>query len=193
LGRIIAAYCWAHARRKYIEAGETDKERSQIATAFIQRLYAIEREIKGISPRRKKRVRRSRATKILNRFKTWLDQEIQKVLPKSPIGQAIQYTRGHWEGLLTYTKNGAVEIDSNRVERSIRGMKLGSKNWLFYGSEDGGRWGAALYSIIETCKLHRINPEAYLKDVLVRISTTPQSQIQTLMPRLWQPLSPNTS
>jgi transposase len=193
LDRIIAAYCWAHARRKYIEAQETDKERSRIALAFIQKLYAVEREIKGIAPKRKKRVRRSRATKILNRFKTWLDQEIQKVLPKSPIGQAIQYTRGHWEGLLTYTKNGAVEIDSNRVERSIRGIKVGLHNWLFFGSEDGGKWGAVLYSLIETCKLHRINPEAYLKDVLVRISTTPQSQIHTLMPRLWQPLPPNTS
>jgi transposase len=187
LDRIIAAYCWAHARRKYIEAEETDKERSQIALAFIGRLYAIEREIKGISPKRKKRVRRSRATKILMRFKEWLDREIQNVLPKSPIGQAIQYTRGHWEGLLTYTKNGAVEIDSNRVERSIRGWKLGSKNWLFLGSEDGGKWGAVLFSIMETCKLHRINPEAYFRDVLVRISTTPQSQIHTLMPRLWRP------
>jgi hypothetical protein len=117
-----------------------------------------------------------------------LDQEIQKVLPKSPIGQAIQYTRGHWEGLLTYTKDGAVEIDSNRVERSIRGWKLGSKNWLFLGSEDGGRWGAVIFSIIETCKLHRINPEEYLEDVLVRISTTPQRQIETLMPRCWRPL-----
>ena len=161
--------------------------------AFIQKLYAVEREIKGISPKRKKRVRRSRSTKIPNRFKQWLDQEIKNVLPKSPIGQAIQYTRGHWEGLLTYTKNGAVEIDSNRVERSIRGIKVGLHNWLFFGSEDGGKWGAVLYSLIETCKLHRINPEAYLKDVLVRISTTPQSQIHTLMPRLWQPLPPNTS
>jgi transposase len=187
LDRIIAAYCWAHARRKYIDAEETDKERSQLALAFIGRLYAIEREIKGISPKRKKRVRQSRATKILERFKQWLDCEIQNVLPKSPIGQAIQYTRGHWVGLLTYTKNGAVEIDSNRVERSIRGWKLGSKNWLFLGSEDGGRWGAVLFSLIESCKIQGINPEAYLKDVLVRVSTTPQSQIETLMPRCWRP------
>jgi len=155
--------------------------------AFIQKLYAIEREIKEISPKRKKRVRRSRATKILSRFKTWLDEEIQKVLPKSPIGEAIQYARGHWEGLLTYTKNGAVEIDTNRVERSIRGWKLGLKNWLFLGSEDGGQWGAVLFSLIESCKIQGINPEAYLKDVLVRILTTPQSQIETLMPRCWRP------
>jgi transposase len=187
LDRIIAAFCWAHSRRRFIEAEETDKERSQIAFAFIQRLYAIEREIKGIAPKRKKRVRLSRATKILTRFKKWLDVEIQNVLPKSPIGQAIQYTRGHWEGLLTYTKNGAVEIDSNRVERSIRGWKLGLNNWLFLGSEDGGQWGAVLFSLIESCKLQGINPEAYLKDVLVRISTTPQSQIETLMPRNWRP------
>jgi transposase len=187
LDRIIAAYCWAHARRKYIEAEETDKERSQVALAFIQKLYAVEREIKGISPKRKKRVRRSRSTKILKRFKQWLDQEIQKVLPKSPIGQAIQYTRGHWEGLLTYTKDGAVEIDSNRVERSIRGWKLGLKNWLFLGSEDGGQWGAILFTFIESCKIQGINPEEYLKDVLVRIATTPQSQIETLMPRCWRP------
>jgi transposase len=190
LDRILAAYCWAHSRRKFHEAEETDKERSQRAVASIGRLYRIEREIHGQSPKRKKRVRRSRSTKILRRFKKWLDQEIKNVLPKSPIGQAIQYARGHWEGLLTYTKNGAVEIDTNRVERSIRGLKLGSKNWLFFGSEDGGTWGAVLYSLIETCKLRGINPEAYLKDVLVRISTTPQSQVDTLMPRLWHPPPP---
>lgn len=187
LGRIVAAYCWAHGRRRFIEAQETDKDRSQIALAFIGRLYAIEREIRRFSPKRKKRVRRSRAAKLLGRFKCWLDLEVKNVLPKSPIGQAIQYARGHWEGLLTYTKNGAVEIDSNRVERSIRGWKLGSKNWLFLGSEDGGQWGAVIFSVIESCKLHRINPVAYLKDVLVRVSTTPMSQIDSLMPRLWRP------
>jgi transposase len=187
LEKIIAAYCWAHSRRKLLEAGDTDAERSRIAVALIGQLYGIEREIKGQSPKRKKRVRRSRATRILRRLKTWLDREIQNVPPKSPMAQAIQYVRGHWDGLLTYTKNGAVEIDTNRVERSIRGWKLGSNNWLFLGSEDGGRWGAVIYSLIETCKLLGINPEAYLKDVLVRIGTTPQSQVDTLMPRLWRP------
>lgn len=187
LEKIIAAYCWAHSRRKLLEAGDTDAERSKIAIAFIGQLYGIEREIGGQSPKRKKRVRRSRATKVLRRFKKWLDLEIQNVLPKSPMGQAIQYVRGHWEGLLTYTKNGAVEIDTNRVERSIRGWKLGLKNWLFLGSEDGGRWGAVIYSLVETCKLLGVNPEAYLKDVLVRVGTTPMSQIDTLMPRLWRP------
>jgi len=190
---VVAAFCWAHARRRFVEAEETDKERSRTAVAYIRLLYEIEREIKGQHPKRKKRTRRSRAKRILKRFKKWLDEEIQGLLPKSPIGQAIQYTRGHWEGLLTYTRNGMVEIDSNRVERSIRGWKLGLKNWLFLGSEDGGRWGAVLFSFIETCKLHWINPEAYLEDVLVRISTTPMSQIDTLMPRKWKPPPPNTS
>ena len=184
---IAGAYCWAHSRRRFFDAKETDKERAEIALGFIGRLYDIEREINGISPKRKKRVRRHRSRKVLNRFKKWLDGEIQAVLPKSPIGKAIQYLRGHWKGFLTYAGNGSVEIDSNRVERSIRGWKLGAKNWLFLGSEDGGRWGALIFSLIETCKLHRINPEAYLKDVLVRISTTPVSQIQSLMPRCWRP------
>jgi transposase len=187
LEEVVAAYCWAHCRRKLLEAGDTDPARSKVAVALIGQLYGIERQIAGQSPKRKKRVRRSRATKILRRLKEWLDLEIQNVPPKSPMGQAIQYVRGHWEGLLTYTKNGTVEIDTNRVERSIRGWKLGLNNWLFLGSEDGGRWGAVIYSIVETCKLHGINPEVYLKDVLVRISTTPQSQIDTLMPRLWRP------
>lgn len=188
--RIIAAYCWAHARRKFIDAEGSDRERSQVAVAYIRRLYGIERAIAGQAPKRKKRVRRSRSAKILRRFKKWLDREIQNVLPKSPIGKAIQYARNHWDGLLTFTKNGAVEIDTNRVERSMRGWKLGSNNWLFLGSEDGGKWGAVIYSIIETCKLHGIDPEAYLADVLVRISTTPASQIATLMPRLWRPPPP---
>ena len=189
---IMAAYCMAHSRRKF-EALVTHKEQRQIALGFIGRLYGIERKINGISPKRKKRARRNQARKILRRFKAWLDHEIEAVLPKSPIGQAIQYTRGHWEGFLTYTKNGKVEIDSNRVERSIRGWKLGLKNWLFLGSEDGGRWGAVLFSLIESCKIRGINPEAYLKDVLVRVSITPVSQIETLMPRNWRPPPLNSS
>jgi transposase len=184
---VRAAYCWAHARRKFIEAAETDKERSRIATGWIGRLYDVEREIKGWHPKRKMRVRRSRSKKFLRPFRKWLDREIQKCLPKSPIGRAIQYTRKLWEGLETYTTNGRVEIDSNRVERSIRGVKLGAKNWLFFGSEDGGRWGTVIYSLTESCKIHGIDPEKYLKDVLVRVSTTPVSRIQTLMPRLWRP------
>jgi transposase len=187
LEEILAAYCWAHCRRKLLEAGDTDPERSKIAVTWIGQLYGIEREIAGQSPRRKKRVRRSRATKILRSLKKWLDREILKVSPKSPMAQAIQYVRGHWDGLLTYTKNGMVEIDTNRVERSIRGWKLGLNNWLFLGSEDGGQWGAVMFSLIESCKIQGINPEAYLKDVLVRISTTSESQVGTLMPRRWHP------
>src|SRR5579862_8046599 len=126
-------------------------------------------------------------TRILRRLKKWLDGEIQNVPPKGPMGQAIQYVRGHGDGLQTYTRNGAGEINTNRVERSIRGWKLGWNNRLYLGSEDGGRWGAVVYSLIETCELLGINPEAYLKDVLVLIGTTPESQIDTLIPRLWKP------
>ena len=146
LDTITGAFCWAHGRRRFVKAQETDKDRATIALGFIGRLYDIERDIKGISPKRKMRIRRQRAMKVLNRFKKWLDGEIQAVLPKSPIGDAIQYLRGHWKNFLTYTTNGAVEIDSNRVERSIRGWKLGLKNWLFSGSVDGGRWGAVIFS-----------------------------------------------
>jgi transposase len=118
--------------------GCTDPERSKMAVAMIGQLYGIEREISGQSPKRKKRVRRSRATNVLRRLKKWLDREILKVPPQSPMAQAIQYVRGHWDGLLTYTKNGAVEIDTNRVERSFRGWKLGSKNWLFWARKTEG-------------------------------------------------------
>lgn len=184
------ALCWAHARRKFFEAEDSDKERSKIAMARIRELYQVEEQVNGQHPKRKKRRRRGRTKRRLNSFKKWLDREINQVLPKSPMAMAIQYARGHWKELTHFVSDGMVEIDSNRVERSIRGVKLGSKNWLFFGSEDGGRWGAVMYSLMESCKLHGINPQAYLKDVLVRISSTPVSQIDSLMPSKWKPSVP---
>lgn len=188
-GKIREVACHAHNRRYYWKAQDTDKERSLWMLGQIGRLYGVEHEIvelklDGVD---KVRYRRDKAPPILAEIREWLEREVVRVLPKSPIGKAIQYSRGQWDALQVYLEDADLDIDNNEVERVLRGPAVGRGNWLFFGSEEGGKWGAAAYTLIESCKLNDVNPFEYLRDVLVRVSTTPMSAVATLMPRLWKP------
>ncbi len=124
----------------------------------------------------------------------WLDRESLKILPSSPIGEAIRYALGQWDALRRYAEHGAAAIDNNAIERAIRGIAITRKNFMFVGSEEGGRWAAVAYSLIESAKLNGIDPYHYIKDILTRVWTHPQSRIKELMPRLWKPpTSPNVA
>src|SRR5580658_4018474 len=125
-----------------------------------------------------------------NRVSFWRTSRItcrrkNRWLPKSPIGDAIDYTLSNWEALLRYTEDGELEIDNNGAERSLRPIVVGRNNWLFYGSDKGGRTGAVLSSLIASCKRLRIEPFAYLRDLFVRISTHPNSRLDELLPDKW--------
>ena len=115
-----------------------------------------------------------------------MQTEKPKVLPKSAIGEAIDYTLSNWEPLLRYTEDGDLEIDNNRVERSLRPIVVGRNNWLFYGSDKGGRTGAVLSSLIVSCKRQHIEPFAYLRDLFTHISTHPHNQLDELLADRWQ-------
>jgi transposase len=124
----------------------------------------------------------------IKEFHAWLEAEVAKVLPKSPIGEAIHYALNHWAALERPLEAGFLELDNGACERAFKPVALGRKNWLLAGSDRGGRTAAVLMSLCTTCKVLGIDPQAYLRDVLDRISTHPASRIEELLPDRWQAL-----
>lgn len=183
--------CWAHARRKFFDAKEYDKEVAELFLMKIGELYAVEKDAKKNAKTAEERfnIRRDKGSaNILEEIKTLLDSNIGKVLPTSPIGKAIFYAKNHWKQLTVYVEDGRLEIDNNRIENKIRPVALGRKNWLFAGSQSGAERAAIFYSIFGTCKIHGINPFEYLKDILERVNTHPASKIDELLPIEWEKL-----
>jgi transposase len=187
-GRVIEVGCWAHARRYFWEATATDAPRALIALGFIQQLYRVETEARPLDADARRARRQAKARPVLERFRPWLDEQVGVVLPKSPIGEAVTYTRAQWTALTRYLEDGALAIDNNAAERALRRVVTGRKNWLFCGSDVGGTRAAILYSVVATCKAHGIDPWAYLRDVLVRIPTHPNRRRAELLPRNWKAL-----
>ena len=181
-------HCWAHARRKFYEAQDSDADRSAYALKHIQLLYAIERRAKDESLSNEEIVslRKQEALPVLNDLQKWMKQTYTHVLPKSPMGKAITYSLERWEQLLTYTTDGKLNIDNNPVENAIRPVAIGRKNYLFAGSHEAAQRSAMLYSLLGTCKLHGINPTQWMKDVLTRIATHPVNQLSILLPHNWK-------
>jgi transposase len=195
-GKIIEVGCMMHARRKFYEARTSDPPRAHRALAWIKLLYNVEREAKErheaegdaafVAARHALRGERSRP--IFQQFHDWLVAEAPKVLPKSPIGEAIRYALNHWTALERPLEAGFLELDNGACERAFKPVALGRKNWLFAGSDRGGQTAAVLMSLCTTCKDLGIDPQAYLRDVLDRISTHPARRIEELLPDQWQAL-----
>jgi transposase len=180
--------CWAHARRKFYEAQTSDLMRSMVVLAYVRMLYEVEREARDCAMDGSGRLalRREKSVPILKDIEKYLIHEKTNVLPKSPIGEAIGYALGNWQALVRYCEDGDLEIDNNGAERSLRGIAVGRKNWMFFGSDRGGRTAAILTSFMRTCKRHRINPYEYMRDVLTRISAHPAKRIEELLPDQWE-------
>ncbi len=159
------AVCWAHARRKFVEASQGRKHTAAAhqMVALIAKLYQIERDLKDKSAEERTRIRQQKATPIIEKIKIWLDSKANKVLPKSLLGKAVYYTLGLWPQLTVYLEDGYVPIDNNAAENAIRPFVIGRKNWLFSGSPRGAKASAVLYSLIETAKANELEPGAYLK------------------------------
>lgn len=192
-GKIIEVACFAHARRKFMDIIKTTKSQeeltlAEIAVEFIGKLYKIERYCKSMTKQERFFYRRRFARPILYKFYRWLNKKIKNILPKSSIGQALQYTLNHWKALKNYLLDGILDIDNNRAERAIKPFVIGRKNFLFAGSHLGAEHAAVIYSLIETCKMHNINTFDYLKNVLVRLPTTLNKDIASLFPCYWKPI-----
>jgi transposase len=185
-GRVLEVGCWAHARRYFWDAKAADAARALPALGFIQQLYRVEADAKPLAVDARRALRIERAQPVLERFRSWLDEQADIVLPKSPIGEAVHYARAQWTALTRYVEDGDLAIDNNVSERALRRVVTGRKNWLFCGSDEGGRRAAILYSLVATCKEHGIDPWQYLRDVLERIPTHPDRRRAELLPRHWK-------
>ena len=130
-------------------------------------------------------LRQEKSKPILEDIHAYLEQEQPRVLPKSPEGEAIAYTLSNWEALVRFCDDGNLAIDNNGAERSLRGVAVGRKNWMFYGSDRGGRTAAVLTSLIATAKRFTIDPFAYLRDIFERISSHPKNRLGELLPDQW--------
>lgn len=188
---IRVAHCWAHARRKLKEV--FDRDGSEIAAEGLRRIaefYAVEADIRGVSPGQRLSARRARTAPLVADFGGWLQAQRRKISAKSRLGEKLAYIHNHWDGLQTFLTDGRVEIDSNRVENLIRPIALNRKNALFAGHDEGGiAWGR-IASLIETCKINGIEPFAYLKATLTAIANGhPQSRIDDLLPWNFRPSS----
>lgn len=182
-GPITEVSCWSHARRGFFDVHHSNG--SPIAKETLERigvLFDIERPIAGNPPDVRQQVRAQLAKPRLDELGTWLDQQLQRIPGRGELAKAIRYARSRWDALTRYIDDGRLEISNNAGENVIRCIGIGRKNWLFAGSDSGGVRAATFYTIIRTCVLNGIEPEAYLREVLACIGEFPINRIHELLP-----------
>jgi len=184
---IMLAFCWAHLRRKFFDIAKGGS--APIASEALERiaaLYAIEKTIRGRSADARHAVRQEKSKPLVLALKTWLDEQLARVSAKSVIAEAIRYGLNHWDGLTRFLEDGRIELDTNIVERGMRPIALNRKNALFAGHDQGAENWAAIASLVETCKLHGVDPQAYFADVLTKlVNLWPESRLDELLPWAW--------
>jgi transposase len=180
--------CNAHARRKFYVARGSNELLAHQALAYYGQLYDLERAAtaNGFDDDQRWQMRQELAVPILTKFHTWLTDQRAAVLPKSPIAEAFGYALNHWTALCRYTEAGFLAIDNNVAEREMKRIAVGRKNWLFVGSDKGGRTAAVLFSFTSTCHRLGVEPWAYLQDILGRLPATAAEDLANLLPDRWQ-------
>ena len=200
-GPVASALCWSHARRKFFELadvqtnirkGKSAKEISPIAVEAVTRidaLFEIERMVNGQSPEARLEIRQRQSAPLVAELESWLREERALLSKHAKVAKAIDYLLApkHWSGFTRFLEDGRVCLTNNAAERSLRGVALGRKSWLFAGSERGGQRAAAIYTLIGTAKLNDIDPQAWLADVISRINDMPVSRLHELLPWNWKP------
>jgi transposase len=184
--RIAEAACWAHARRKIFEVHEeTGSPAARAILDAIAELFAIEQEIAGRTPERRLAERQARSLPRLAQLKALMDTTLARISRKATLAGAIRYATTRWDALTLYATDGRLEMTNNAAERAIRPLALGRKNYLFAGSDEGGRRAAVFYTLITTAKLNSLDPHAWLADVIGRIADHPVNRIGELLPWNW--------
>jgi hypothetical protein len=191
---VILVGCWAHARRKFSDAVAVLKPEdrkpgkttvSEDGLKKCNELFAVERDLKHVTPAERLAGRKQRSEPLIRKFKEWLDEKAIQVLPKSALGQAIAYCLGQWTKLIAFLQDGRLELDNNRAERSIKPFVIGRKNWLFANTPKGATASAVIYSIVETARENGLIPYEYLKYLFERlpnIDTKDSAALDNLMP-----------
>ena len=184
------AQCWAHSRRKFFDAKSAEPEASAQALELIGQLYAAESYIRDhkLKGQKKLAYRQEQSKPVVEQFFVWVAQQFtrQGLLPSSPLTEAFNYVRIRRVGLEVFLLDPDVPIDTNHLERALRSIPMGRRNWLFCWTELGARQIGIMQSLITTCRLHHIDPYTYLVDVLLRINQHPASQVVELTPRQWK-------
>ncbi len=187
---LVHALCWVHARREFVKAQDVEPARAKTALDFLAELYAHEDEIRrrGLEGEAKLRARAEQSKPVVEAFFAWLDEELIRsaLLPTNPFTKAAVYARQRRKGLEVFLSDPDVPLDTNHLERALRVIPMGRKNWLFCWTELGAQQVGQVQSLLATCVLHDVDPYTYLVDVLQRIDRHPQSQVQQLTPRLWK-------
>jgi transposase len=184
--KIMEAGCWAHARRKFFEAHKhTQSEIARQALEYIGQLYAIEDKAREQTQQQRWQLRQTLSVPLLERFKAWLMSQRVQLAKADATAKAIDYTLSRWAALMLHTTDARIPVDNNAVENAIRPLALGRKNWLFVGSQQAGERAANLMSLIESAKLNGHDAWAYLKDILTKLPTWPNSRLHELLPHRW--------
>jgi transposase len=184
---LIEVGCWAHARRYFHKALESDQARMGPALLLIAQLYRVEKQARPLSSKDRLGLRQLQSQPILEKLRNYLLEIQAEVLPKSPEGRAVRYTLKNWTALTRYCEDGDLEIDNNATERAIRGVAVGRNNWMFFGSDEGGKTAAVLRSFVASCQRVGVDPFAWLKDTLSRIADHPINRLAELLPHNWTP------
>ena len=182
-GKVTEVACMAHIRRKFVDVHKS--QGSAIAEEAITRiaeLYAVEKQARGRPPDERTRIRQAKAQPILDDLEAWLHAQLPRISGKTPLAGAIRFALTRMKRLRPYLEHGFLELDNNTVERSMRPIALGRKNYLFMGSQGGGKAAAIAYTLIETAKLNNVDPQAWLTDVLGRIADHKITKLDELMP-----------
>jgi len=180
--------CWAHSRRKFVEAYEYDKNGVDEVLQLINSLYKIERDLREEKADHARRldIRQQKSKPILTQIGSWMKDNAGKYPPTSPVGKAIKYSANRWKELQVYITDGKFEIDNNLVENSVRPVALGRKNYLFAGSHEAAQNAAMMYSFFTSCRRNDVNPFEWLKDVLERIPDQSMKRLDELLTGRWK-------
>ncbi len=178
--------CWAHARRKFFDAKDTDGRRSAQMLAMVGELYAVEKEAKELDDAGRLALRQAQSKPILQKIKAWLDAQNKLVLPRSAMALAMQYMLNQWDALCVYTTAGMLNIDNNAAERALKRIAIGRRNWLFAGNDTFGQVGATLSTLIASAQHHGLDPQRYLMSVLAKIGQTPPGEVDQFLPDVWK-------
>lgn len=200
-GQVLEAGCFAHARRKFFELADVEAaarktsrgERPQtiypLALEAVQQLdalFAIEREINGLSIDARLAARQEQCAPLIDELHGWMNEQLTKLSRNHDLAKAINYMLRRWGAFTRFLDDGRVCITNNAAERALRGIALGRKSWLFCGSDRGGQRAAIMYTLIGTAKLNNRDPQAWLADVLTRIAELPSNRLDELLPWNWQ-------
>jgi transposase len=184
---ILEAACWAHGRRDFFELARLAK--APIAAEIVRRideLFAIERVINGKPPKERRAARQERSKPLVIAIEAYMREQLRRLSPKNKVAKPIRYMLSRWASFTRFLDDGRVCLSNNAAERALRCVAVGRRNWTFAGSDEGGRRAAAIYSLVQTCRLNDVDPRAWLADVLARLPDHPAKCVSELTPWAWK-------